>query len=142
MQHPTGRHHRRCRSLTEHLWALCALALASALAYLFIPNPPARIAVRSAPERAALPCDSTGRQRTNDFPSTSVRVAADQDVSQRWENDHLDPDRIAGALVRPYLVPLPRPRTPVGDLLADPGTDEFDDLAEAIRTYLRGCGRP
>lgn len=142
MQHPTGRHHRRCRSLTEHLWALFALTMASALAYLFIPHPPARTAIGPAPRRTALQCDPARRQRMDDFPSPSIRVAAAQDVSQRWEDDHLDPDRIAGALVRPYLVPLPRPRTPVGDLLAGPGTDEFDDLTEAIRTYLRVCGRP
>ena len=61
-----------------------------------------------------------------------------------WDDDHLalDPDQLAGALVRPYLAPIPRPRMPVGDLLAGPEADEFDDLAKAIRVYLRTRGRP
>lgn len=107
MQHPTGRHHRRCRSLTEHMWSLFALTMASALAYLFIPSPPARIAVKSAPGRAALQCDSAERQRADDFPGPPIWAAATQDVSQRWEDDYLDPDQSAGALVRPYLTPIP-----------------------------------
>ncbi|MFE6308399.1 hypothetical protein [Nocardiopsis sp. NPDC057823] len=43
-----------------------------------------------------------------------------------------EPDRIAGALVRPYLdlpaVPRPRP--------AEPVENEFAELADRIRTYL------
>lgn len=135
MQHPIGRHHRRCRSLTEHLWALFALTLASALAYLFIPNPPARAAIAPAPE---------GPQGSDDVPSPEPSTSTAPEVSERRENDYLDPDQIAGALIRPYLSPVPRPRAPVGDLLAAPGaaapTEEFDDLASVIRTYLRVCG--
>ncbi|MEU3307842.1 hypothetical protein ACWGSK_15675 [Nocardiopsis sp. NPDC055551] len=131
MQHPIGRHHRRCRSLTEHLWALFALTLASVLAQLFIPN---------APKRLALPSGQVEhRSRADDFPSPPTWVSIAQEVSQRWEDDYPDPDQIAGALVRPYLAPLPRPHAPVGDLLADSGKGEFDDLTEAIRTYLRVC---
>ena len=135
MQHPTGRHHRRCRSLTEHLWALFALTLASALAYLLIPNPPARAAIAPAPE---------GPHGSDDAPSPEPSTATAPEVSEHREYDYLDPDQIAGALVRPYLSPIPRPRVPVGDLLADAGavapTEEFDDLASVIRTYLRVCG--
>lgn len=120
MQHPIGRHHRRCRSLTERLWALFALTLASVLAHLFIPNTPPS----PAPQREQV----DQRHRTDDFPSPPI-----------YEDDYLHPDLIAGALVRPYLAPFPRPRVPVGDLLAAPEPNEFDDLTKAIRTYLRVC---
>ena len=120
MQHPIGRHHRRCRSLTEHLWALFALALASVLAHLFIPNTPPR----PAPQRDQV----EQRRQMDDSPSPPI-----------YEDEYLHPDLIAGALVRPYLAPFPRPRVPVGDLLADSGKGEFDDLTEALRTYLRVC---
>ena len=126
MQHPIGRHHRRCRSLTEHLWALFALTLAAALAYVFIPKKRVQAAIAPAPKRAELPTPEPG--------------PPDE------EDDHRHPDEYAGALVRPYLAPLvPRPRVPVGDLLAEPEpepapADDLTDLAEVIRTYLRVCG--
>lgn len=138
MQHPIGRHHRRCRSLTERLWALFALTLASALAYLFIPNTPTRAAIEPTPGRAELlrprPCSSTASR-----------------VAPRWRNDYGDTDVIAGALVRPYMITsgrktptIPRPRPASGDLLAEPVAstppDDFDDLATAIRAYLRVRG--
>lgn len=126
MQHPIGRHHRRCRSLTERLWALFALTLAAVLAYVFIPKKRVQAAIAPAPKRAELP--------------TPEPVPPDE------EDDHRHPDEYAGALVRPYLAPLvPRPRVPVGDLLAEPEpepapADDLTDLAEVIRTYLRVCG--
>ncbi|WP_017588121.1 hypothetical protein [Nocardiopsis ganjiahuensis] len=110
--------------MTEHLWALFALTLASALAYLLIPNPPARAAIAPAPE---------GQQGSEDFPCAESRAVGVEGSSH-------DPDQIAGALVRPYLSPVPRPRVPVGDLLAATSTEGFDDLAEVVRTYLRVCG--
>lgn len=128
MQHPIGRHHRRCRSLTEHLWALFALTLAAALAYVFLPKARERAAIAPAPKRAEI---------------------ATPEPSPPDEDDHRHPDEYAGALVRPYLTPLiPRPRVPVGGLLAaepepEPTpTPENDlaDLAEVVRTYLRVCG--
>ncbi|WP_067604127.1 hypothetical protein [Nocardiopsis listeri] len=127
MQHPIGRHHRRCRSLTEHLWAVFALTLAAALAYVFIPKKRVQAAIAPAPKRAELPTPEPG--------------PLDE------EDDHRHPDEYAGALVRPYLPSLapliPRPRIPVGDLLAEPEpapADDLTDLAEVIRTYLRVCG--
>lgn len=129
MQQPIGRHHRRCRSLTEHLWALFALTLAAALAYVFIPKARERVAIAPAPKRAEIAAPEPGPPDEGD--------------------DHRHPDEYAGALVRPYLPSLapliPRPRIPVGDLLAGPGpepapVDDLTDLAEVIRTYLRVCG--
>ena len=129
MQHPIGRHHRRCRSLTEHLWAIFALTLAAALAYVFIPQQRERAAIDPASRRAEL--------------------AATEPSPPPSEDDHRHPDEYAGALVRPYLAPLiPRPRVPVGDLLAaepeptpTPTPDnDLSDLAEVVRTYLRVCG--
>lgn len=126
MQHPIGRHHRRCRSLTEHLWAIFALTLAAALAYVFIPKKRVQAAIAPAPKRAELPT-----------PEPSPPPP---------EDDYRHPDEYAGALVRPYLAPLiPRPRVPVGDLLAEPEPlpapeDDLTDLTAAIRTYLRVCG--
>lgn len=140
MQHPTGRHHRRCRSLTEHLWALFALTLASALARLLIPIPPARAAIGPASKRSALQSAPVERHEEADFPSQRTWASVAEDLSQRWENGYRDPDDLAGALVRPYLAPIPRPRVAVGDLLTSPSTEEFDDLAAVIRTYLRVCG--
>ncbi|SIO85536.1 hypothetical protein [Nocardiopsis sp. JB363] len=100
MQHPIGRHHRRCRSLTEHLWALFALTLAAALAYVFIPKKRVQAAIAPAPKRAELPT-----------PEPSLPD----------EDDHRHPDEYAGALVRPYLTPLiPRPRVPVGTYWPNP----------------------
>ncbi|MEU3310730.1 hypothetical protein [Nocardiopsis sp. NPDC006832] len=132
MQHPIGRHHRRCRSLTEHLWALFALALAAALTYVFIPKARERAAIAPAPKRA--------------------EIATPEPSPPSPEDDYRHPDDYAGALVRPYLASpapptplIPRPRVPVGDLLAEPEpepapADDLTDLAEAIRTYLRVCG--
>ena len=127
MQHPIGRHHRRCRSLTEHLWALFALTLAAALAYVFIPQKRVRVAIAPAPRRAEL--------------------ATPEPSPPPPEEDDRHPDEYAGALVRPYLAPLiPRPRVPLGDLLAaepepTPASDnDLADLAEVVRTYLRVCG--
>lgn len=133
MQHPIGRHHRRCRSLTEHLWALFALTLAAAPAYVFIPQQRKRPAIAPAPRRTEL---------ANPEP----RPPAPKDHDRH-------PDEVEGALVRPYLAPLiPRPRLPVGDLLAaapepEPGPtpapapdDDLSDLAEVVRAYLRVRG--
>ena len=127
MQHPIGRHHRRCRSLTEHLWAIFALTLAAALAYVFIPKKRVQASIAPAPRRA--------------------EIATPESSPSDEEADHRHPDEYAGALVRPYLIP--RPRVPVGDLLAEPEPDpdplptpenDLADLTAAIRTYLRVCG--
>ena len=141
MQHPIGRHHRQCQSLTGRLWALFALTLASVLAYVFIPNTPTRTAIEPAPRRAQLP-PSRPREATSN-------------THRHWQNDPDDPDdpdEVAGALVRPYMPVLgspppmvPRPRVPVGDLLAastpaPQAPDDLDDLAAVIRTYLRVRG--
>ncbi|MFI6575381.1 hypothetical protein ACIBFB_06240 [Nocardiopsis sp. NPDC050513] len=132
----TGRHRRRHRTLAGQLWALAAAALATALAFVFVPDPPMR-------EPAAItPPPEPPRPQTPDTSTSSAQELAGP------END--DPDETGGALVRPYMRPrppgrplVPRPRPPEGDLLAAPtdrAPDDLGDLAAAIRTYLNTVG--
>ncbi|MEV2276922.1 hypothetical protein AB0I72_15205 [Nocardiopsis sp. NPDC049922] len=124
MEHTTGRHRRPHRTLAGRLRARLATTLATALAFVFLPDPPRRAPVGTAPPpdppRAPAP------------PVTTDELAA---------LDTGDPDEVGGALVRPYLSrsPVPRPRLPEGDLVAQPtsgATDDLGDLAAAIRVYL------
>lgn len=137
MQHPIGRHRKPHRSMTARLWALVAAALAMALSYVFVPEYPQR-------ERAAI----TPPPRTRELPPTP----ASESAPAQDHHTHDDPDRIAGALVRPYMVSattsprvpaVPVPRVPEGDLLAAPagnGADDLGDLATAVRRYLHRAG--
>ncbi|WP_152486437.1 hypothetical protein [Nocardiopsis lucentensis] len=132
MQHTTGRHRRRHRTLAGQLWALAAAALATALAFVFVPDPPRRepVAITPPPEPPRIPAPRTS--------TSSAQELAAPDVN--------DLDEIGGALVRPYMLPrpqVPRPRLPEGDLLAAPterAPDDLGDLAAVIRTYLNTVG--
>lgn len=151
MRHPIGRHHRRDQSLLERLWALFALTLASALAYLSNPNTLVRAAIEPAPGRAERPLARPQRSEDIGFLGPGPCSFTALSVAFRRESDDGDTDVIAGALVRPYMTAslwntptIPRPRPASGDLLAEPVAsnppEDLDDLATAIRTYLRGRG--
>ena len=166
----TGRHRRPCHSMAGRVWALTTALLAIALAAIFSPrlDRPARVprALPAAPTFGGNPAHS---RRGGDllinppgFPEQSIWAAGASTASNRWEQAYrdrsapyapgdavdTDPDRIAGALVRPYLdlaaVPRPRPRPaepsdhPVrpSTMEPEPGEDEFAELADRIRTYL------
>ncbi|WP_017603922.1 hypothetical protein [Nocardiopsis alkaliphila] len=151
MRHPIGRHHRRDQSLLERLWALFALTLASALAYLSNPNTLVRAAIEPAPGRAERPLARPQRSEDIGFLGPGPCSFTALSVAFRRESDDGDTDVIAGALVRPYMTAslwntptIPRPRPASGDLLAEPVAsnppEDLDDLATAIRTYLRVRG--
>lgn len=167
MRHPTtGRHRRPCNSMAGRVWALTAALLATALAALFTPGQAAQKprALSAAPISSGNP--GHGRRGGDllanppDLREQSVWAAGAATASNRWEQAYrdrsapsepedavdADPDRIAGALVRPYLdlvaVPLPRQAEP-SNYPARPSTaepapveDEFAELADRIRTYL------
>ncbi|WP_236567888.1 MULTISPECIES: hypothetical protein [unclassified Nocardiopsis] len=130
--HPNGRHRKPCRSLAGRLWALTATALAVALAYVFVPPTPAR-----ERERTAI----TPPPRRREPPPAPA-----QHHPPVRHGDAGDPDEIAGALVRPYMLPFPR--LPQGDLLAIPApaptapaaAEDLSDLADAVRRYLHRVG--
>ncbi|WP_051104331.1 hypothetical protein [Nocardiopsis sp. CNS-639] len=154
MENPTGRHRRPRQSLAGRVWALTAAVLAVALAYVFVPQRPRRerVALTPPPRRRELP----------PTPLTSERRAHAQRGSQltRALAPHTDgirvplprprDDEAPGALVRPYMPPLPSVLG--GDLLADPiqpvqlaqtahePTDDLADLAAVIRVYLDTVG--
>ncbi|MFI6575328.1 hypothetical protein ACIBFB_05970 [Nocardiopsis sp. NPDC050513] len=142
MHHPNGRHRRRHRTLAGQLWSLAATALAAALTLVFVPNTPTPTAIGPAPRRRELPTGSPEEPRPLPLPATPAPPPE-------------DPDETGGALVRPYMRPrprpqrrtcLPRPRVPVGDLLAPkppPPSQrgEFDELASLVRVYL-AAGAP
>ncbi|MFI6578537.1 hypothetical protein ACIBFB_22365 [Nocardiopsis sp. NPDC050513] len=128
MQHTVGRHRRPHRTVAGRLRSVLAAVLAQALAFVFLPDPPRRAPVATAPPP--------------DPPRPPVPPAATGE-STAWDTG--DPDEVGGALVRPYLSrsPVPRPRLPEGDLLArSPGgpTGDLGDLAAAVRAYLDTVG--
>ncbi len=161
MQHTTGRHRRRQRTLAGQLWALATATVAAMLTFVFVPDPPKRdrAATSPAPERPQPPAPAVSA--TASEPSTLARrVASVEEVAAYWEHDdHMeqfdaapetDPEEEWGALVRPYMPPPPQIRTPVptphvpeGDLLAAPpqrASDDLADLAAVVRTYLNTVG--
>ncbi|WP_075927177.1 hypothetical protein [Nocardiopsis sp. CNR-923] len=133
MHHPNGRHRKRHRTLAGQLWALATTALAAALTLVFVPSTPTRAGIGPAPRRRELPTGSP--KEPQPLPKTPAPSPT-------------DPDETGGALVRPYMRPrpqpravtIPRPRVPVGDLLAPKPPPqrqgEFDELASLIRVYL------
>ncbi|MCY9786101.1 hypothetical protein KIK06_19600 [Nocardiopsis sp. EMB25] len=137
MQHTTGRHRRQHRTLAGQLCALATTALATALAFVFVPGTPTRTAIGPAPDRRELPTGSPGEP---------------EPLAANPEPRPSDPDETGGALVRPYMYPrpqrratIPQPRIPVGDLLAaepPPQRGEFDELASLVRVYLATDGSP
>ncbi|WP_017569395.1 hypothetical protein [Nocardiopsis halotolerans] len=156
MEHPIGRHRRPRQSLAGRVWALTATILAIALAHVFVPQHPRR-------ERAAI----TPPPRRPELPPTPAPTSANRHPAPRAPRRERDdrtrtpharprtevsaprsePDRDAGALVRPYMPP--HPRVPVGDLLAaSPAppvpeqADDMGDLTAAIRLYLDRLGDP
>ncbi|OKI13441.1 hypothetical protein A6A08_14135 [Nocardiopsis sp. TSRI0078] len=149
------------------MWALTAALLAVALAAVFVPQhpqclrrpQPQRAAITPPPHRRELPPAPSrrrpGAQDPPDFPADDVWRRSDHRDDRRGT----DPDEAAGALVRPYMPPLPR--IPVGDLLAEPSeptgpaapvsptepaapsgdtADDMGDLAAVIRLYLDRVG--
>ncbi|MCY9786979.1 hypothetical protein KIK06_24140 [Nocardiopsis sp. EMB25] len=161
VQHTTGRHRRRQRTLAGQLWALATATLAAMLTFVFVPDPPKRerTATSPVPERPRPPAPAVSAAVSE--PSTSPRrVASVDEVAGYWERDdqveeldsvpEFDPEEEWGALVRPYMPPptqiwarVPRPRVPEGDLLAAPpqrAPDDLADLAAVVRTYLNTVG--
>lgn len=163
MRQSSGRHRRPHRTLAGQAWAIAATLLAMALTFVFVPHSPKRerTMLPSAPDRprlSAVPATPTPTRLAREpgaFPGRRAWAASAQDTSVRWANGYreADSDEDTGPLVRPYMPPppeawplVPRPRTPEGDLLADPPRnphrptpehpDDLDDLAAVIRTYL------
>ncbi|WP_306370983.1 hypothetical protein [Nocardiopsis sp. CC223A] len=151
MEHPTtGRHRRPCTGMPARVWALAVALLATALAALFVPRRadrkpralPAALERKDVPGHGDLLADPPG------FPDRNTRAAGASGASARREQAFIgpsdrtdtDPDRLAGALVRPYLdlVPRPRPAEPEDYPAAPraPDQGEFAELADRIRAYL------
>ncbi|MDE3721796.1 hypothetical protein PWG71_10385 [Nocardiopsis sp. N85] len=162
MEHPTtGRHRRPCDSMAGRVWALTAALLATALAALFDPRPP-RLPRRVPRALPAAPPSVTASRKGDlladhlGFPEQHVWESGVSAASARWEQAYrdrsapfeaedrvdVDPDLVAGALVRPYLnlgsVPRPRPAEPKDYPATPPVPDEeeFAELADRIRAYL------
>ncbi|MFL1380564.1 MULTISPECIES: hypothetical protein [unclassified Nocardiopsis] len=164
MEHPTtSRHRRPCHSMAGRMWALAAALLATALAALFSPRP-ARPPCRVPRALSAPPATTTARRGDPPglpaFPAPDTWAAGAFTASARWERAYAapadpvddDPDRIAGALVRPYLdlaaVPRPRPAEPEDYPATSPAAppppaadpvpaeEEFAELTDRIRAYL------
>ncbi|QUX20768.1 MULTISPECIES: hypothetical protein [Nocardiopsis] len=151
VEHPTtGRHRRPCTGMPARVWALAAALLATALTALFVPRRADRKPhpFPAASEHKDVPGCGDLLAAPPGSPDRNTRPAGASDASARWgqaftgpsDLTDTDPDRIAGALVRPYLdlVPRPRPAEPEDYPAAPPATDqgEFVELADRIRAYL------
>ncbi|MEU4284382.1 hypothetical protein [Nocardiopsis dassonvillei] len=154
MENPTGRHRRPRQSLAGRVWALTAAVLAVALAYVFVPLSPhrERVALTPPPRRRELPPTPATAKRSPRAQRGAhpTRALAPHPGGIRVPLPRPRDDEAPGALVRPYMPPLPS--VPGGDLLADPiqpvqlaqtahePTDDLADLAAVIRVYLDTVG--
>ncbi|OLT26012.1 hypothetical protein BJF83_21800 [Nocardiopsis sp. CNR-923] len=123
MEHAIGRHRRPHRTLAGRLRARLAAILATALAFVLVPEPP------------------RGARAATDPPSAAPRPPAPSAATIRPVDvdDAGDPDEVGGALVRPYLTGPPARSRPAGGGPAPQAgktADDLGDLAALVRTYL------